>query len=523
MPHTLLLATLIVSGWMAQTVRAAELDLHTGNAPVEAIIPAAIPAIFTDVSPTGGDATLVLRLTTLITNAWFDAAAPYHPTAVGVYTRLGRQPPPATNEAVNIAVLYASHRVLNSLLPNRAAEWDALLLGVGLDPDDPATADPGTPHGIGTLAGRGVVDGRLHDGMNQRGDADGRRYGLTPYADYTGYRPVNTAYKLRHPARWQPALQRRGMGIHTIQQFVTPQYALTEPYSYPHPGSYEVTLPLSSYAIGSPRYRAQADEVLAASAHLTDVQKLSAELFDNKIDSLGFSAVFASLSQGLSLMEFIHLDFLTNMASFDAGIVIWREKRRFDAVRPFSAIRWLYGDQPVTAWGGPGRGTVHDLPANQWTSYLPVADHPEYPSGSACFCAAHAQAARRFLPWGDQLNWTVSRAAGSSRIEPGVTPAAPVDLLFETWTQFAADCGQSRVWAGVHFQAAVDESAQLCGTFGDTAFDYVSALVDGKAPLRPPSRGLGRTPDKGFDDPGKGKGSGPGKGNGAGKGRPGTP
>jgi len=32
-------------------------------------------------------------------------------------------------------------------------------------------------------------------------------------------------------------------------------------------------------------------------------------------------------------------------------------------VRPFSAIRFLYGDAPITAWGGPGQGTVTNLRA----------------------------------------------------------------------------------------------------------------------------------------------------------------
>ena len=66
-------------------------DLEQGNAAVEVVIPNAVPAIF-EVSPTVGDATLVLRITTLITNAWYDASAPYHPTAVGVYSSLGRRP-----------------------------------------------------------------------------------------------------------------------------------------------------------------------------------------------------------------------------------------------------------------------------------------------------------------------------------------------------------------------------------------------------------------------------------------------
>jgi hypothetical protein len=84
------------------------------------------------------------------------------------------------------------------------------------------------------------------------------------------------------------------------------------------------------------------------------------------------------------------------------------------------------------------------------------------------------------------------RAAGSSRIEPAITPAADTVLQFDTWSDLAADCGQSRVWAGVHFQAAVDASAAICDVFGDMAYDYVMSLIDGTAPERPPS--MGRKP-----------------------------
>ena len=42
--------------------------------------------------------------------------------------------------------------------------------------------------------------------MNQLGDEGGRQYNRRPYEDYTGYKPVNTAYKLSDPSRWQPLL-----------------------------------------------------------------------------------------------------------------------------------------------------------------------------------------------------------------------------------------------------------------------------------------------------------------------------
>jgi hypothetical protein len=389
---------------------------------------------------------------------------------------------------MNVALLYASYRVLLNILPTHEATWRQMLVGVGLDPDDDST-DLATPVGIGNTAGAGVIAGRIDDGMNQRGNADGRTYNFEPFSDYTGYKPVNTAYKLLFPSRWQPDLERLNLGIYKIQQFVTPQWANVEPYSYPDPDAYSTPFPLNSQAVFKKRYKAQVDEVLAASAALTDEQKLAAELFNNKITGLGFAAVFAGLSQGLSLYDFVLLDFLTNMAAFDAGIVIWKDKRRYDAVRPFSAIRHVYGDKPVIAWAGPGHGT-QSLPANEWTSYLQVADHPEYPSGSACFCAAHAQASRLFLPAGDALNWTVDYPAGSSVVEPGFTPAADTALFFPTWTEWENDCGQSRVWGGVHFQSAVDEALALCGVFGDMAYDYLVTLVDGTAPPRGPSQQL---------------------------------
>ena len=229
----LLLLTLIApqSSWAAEPY-----DLQNGNAAVEIVIATVAPIILSDVSTNAGDATLVLRVTTMVTNAWFDATAPYHPTAVGVYSRLGRRPAEdsATNEAMNVALLYASQRVMNSLLPARADDWRGMLLTAGLDPED-TSEDLTTAVGIGNVAGQAIVDGRIHDGMNQLGDADGRLYNPTPYADTTGYRSVNTPDRLRDPSRWQPDVQRLATGIYKTQRFVTPQYRNVEPYSYQNP------------------------------------------------------------------------------------------------------------------------------------------------------------------------------------------------------------------------------------------------------------------------------------------------
>lgn len=464
-------------------------DLENGNAAVEIVIAAVAPAILADVSANAGDAPLVLRITTMVTNSWFDATAPYHPTAVGVYSRLGRRPAAEsqTNEAMNTALLYASKKVMDSLLPARAEDWRGMLITAGLDPDDDSE-DPSTPVGIGNIAGRSIVEGRVHDGMNQLGTEGGRAYNPVPYADTTGYRPVNTPERLSNPSRWQPDIQRKGTGIYKSQIFVTPQYRNVEPYSYDDPRRFRFPRPRASQAKNRRAYRRQANEVLEASANLSEDQKLKAEIFDNKLASLGSSAVFYALSRQYSLLDFIQLDFLTNMAAFDAGIVVWQEKARWDAVRPFSAIRRLYGNRPVTAWGGVGKGTVDDLPASEWRAYLEEADHPEYPSASTCFCAAHAESARLYNGT-DELGFEVAYPAGGSRVEPGLTPQEDTVIRWDNWSDFESDCGESRVWAGVHFQAAVDESLEACSEFGELAHDYLKELVDGTAAPRGPSKG----------------------------------
>jgi hypothetical protein len=132
----------------ARTSQGAAFDFDHGNAPIEVIIPAAVDAIFSSISPVASDASLVMRITTVITNAWFDAIAPYHPSAVGVYSHLGRRPATeATDANRNVALFHSSLHVLCSLFPSHVATWRTMLESVGLDPDD-TSLDTSTPVGL---------------------------------------------------------------------------------------------------------------------------------------------------------------------------------------------------------------------------------------------------------------------------------------------------------------------------------------------------------------------------------------
>jgi hypothetical protein len=219
--------------------------------------------------------------------------------------------------------------------------------------------------------------------------------------------------------------------------------------------------------------------VLAASAALTDAQKMTAELFDNKFASLFSSVGFLAQTRMVGLEEFVQLEFLTNVAIFDAGIATWRKKLDFDAVRPFSAIRYVFGNQRVRASGGPGRGTVDDIRGTEWRSYLNTANHPEYPSGSAAFCGAHAQVLRRFYGT-HTLGWTITVPRGSSQIEPGLTPASDLLLSYPTWTDFERECGMSWLWGGVHFRDAITEGQDLGRRVGDRVYEFVRRQIAGE-------------------------------------------
>ena len=52
----------------------------------------------------------------------------------------------------------------------------------------------------------------------------------------------------------------------------------------------------------------------------------------------------------------------------------------------------------------------------------------------------------------DRFGASASMPAGSSRVEPGVTPAAGVTLSWPTFTDAADQAGRSRRYGGIHFK-----------------------------------------------------------------------
>ena len=396
--------------------------------------------------------TVVARALAVVHTAEYDAWAAYDASAAG--TRLGTtlRRPSAERTLGNkeIAVSYAAYDALVDLFPSERALFDAALRGLGFDPAV-TTADPARPAGIGHVAARAVLDFRHHDGANQLGDLH-----QGAYSDYTGYLPVNSATQLIDPNRWQPLLVTGLNGQTAAQVFVTPQWTRVTPFAL---ASGSALRPGPPPAYGSAQRQAEIDELVGMSAGLDDRRKAIAEYWmDGPNSELppGHWCMFADYvgqRDGHGLDEDVKLLFALANAELDAGIATWDAKRAYDSPRPITDIRYRYAGTPIAAWAGPNLGT-RTIDGNAWMPYQPswVVTPPfaEYLSGHSAFSAAAAEILKDYTG-SDAFGYTHVVPAGSSRVEPGRTPATAIVFTYATFSEAADEAAISRRYGGIHF------------------------------------------------------------------------
>ena len=162
---------------------------------------------------------------------------------------------------------------------------------------------------------------------------------------------------------------------------------------------------------------------------------------------------------------------MTN-AVFDASIASWEAKRYFDSVRPVTAVKFLYTGVPIRAWAGPGLGTQW-IDGKDWRPYQAASvvtpPFPEFISGHSIFSAAAAEVLKRYTG-SDNFGASVTVAAGSSRVEPGLVPATDLTLSWSTFSEAADEAGISRRFGGIHFIEADVQSRALGRLVGAQAY-----------------------------------------------------
>jgi hypothetical protein len=430
---------------------------------------------------------VVARALAIAHTAMYDAWAAYDARAVG--TRLGgslRRPPGERSDAnKEQAINYAAYRALLDLFPSQQSAFDSVMTELGFDGSDIST-DAASPTGIGNLAAAAVLSFRHHDGSNQLGD-------LAPgsYADYTGYQPVNDAYTIRDPNRWQPLLATNAQGVTAQQVYIAPHWGHVIPFALTSGAQFRPASVPNLYP--SQGYTDQALEIIDFSAKLTDQQKGIVEYWaDGPQSELppGHWALFAewvSRRDGNGIDADVKMFFAMTNAMLDASIAVWDCKRTFDYVRPITAIRYLMAGKQILAWAGPGRG-AQLVPGEQWRAYqtgaLPTPAFPEFSSGHSAFSAAAAEVLRSFTG-SDAFGNAVTIKAGSSGVEPGAVPATDIVLSWATFSDAANQAGMSRRYGGIHFKEGDLQSRAMGRLIGAQAWAKAQTYFNGTA--LPPS------------------------------------
>ncbi len=392
--------------------------------------------------------TLTARALAITHTCLYDAWAAYDSVADGVdWPESLRQPAGQHTDANKAeAISFAAHAALVDLFPSQTPLFDSLLSSLGY-------ASPGPAGVVGLRACQAVLDSRHHDGSNQLGDLY-----AGAYSDYTGYAPVNTVAAIYDPNRWQPLATPAG-----AQQFAQPHWGLVRPFALAS-GDEIRPEPPPLYPHGT--YIQEANQILHFSARLDDRSKMIAEYWADGPASVtppGHWNLFAhdvSRRDAHGIDEDVKMFFALGNALLDSSVAVWDCKVFFDFARPVTAIRFLYTGKPVRAWAGPGLGTTL-IDGSQFRSYIPTPPFAEYLSGHSTFSAASAEILASFTG-SDALGLSVTFAAGSSTIEPGLTPAAPITLSWKTFSDAADEAALSRRLGGIHFQSG-DLAARALG------------------------------------------------------------
>jgi PAP2 superfamily len=436
---------------------------------------------------------IVARALAVAHTCMYDAWTAYDARAIGVVVATPRRPASEfTDSNKATAVSFAAYRCLLNLFPAGASRLQAVMVGLGYNPNDSST-NLATPQGIGNAAAAAVIANRRHDASNQYGDL-----AVGAYADYTGYAPVNGPMPFCLPAptdtcvtnatdanRWQPLTSDAG----TVQRFVAPHWERVTPFALSAANQFDS---YGEAALG-PRFlqspallQSDMDEILSVAATLDATKKLIVEYWaDGPASELppGHWGLFA---QAVSNRDFNNIDkdvkmfFAMHNASFDAGIVAWHMKRKYDGVRPITAVRRLRGGQQTFAWGGPGKPNQM-IDAGTWTPYNPGSNlTPSFPgwvSGHATFSAASAAVLRAFTG-SDYFGFSTTLPANFGRVEPGV-PAVPTTLSYASFSAAANEAALSRLYAGIHFADDNRVGLALGDVVGKQAYGKAQYLIDG--------------------------------------------
>ncbi|HEU5134140.1 MAG TPA: hypothetical protein VFU13_03250 [Steroidobacteraceae bacterium] len=419
---------------------------------------------------------IAARALAVVHTCMYDAWAAFDAKAEGtIHGSWLRRPGPERNAAnKRAAIAHAALMAAVDLFPSERNKLEQFQRELGYDPAENGSMAARTArHACGA-----VLKYRHADGSNQLGD-------LSPgaYSDYTGYRPVNSPDQIFDPARWQPLRVMAANGALVTQKFMVPHWGRVRTFALQDVHHLKAKQPA---AFGSPEFLEQTREIISYSATLTDIQKSVAEYWSDGPRSetppghWNLLAQFVSTRDGHDVDQDVKMFFALNNAVMDAGIWCWSVKRRYDYVRPITAVRHLYSGKLIRAWPGPNAGDQW-IRGENWHPYqvatFVTPPFGEYVSGHSTFSAAASEVLKRFTG-SDVFGHSVDIEPGSSLIERGFVPAARVRLGWATFTDAANEAGLSRRYGGIHFRDGDLEGRRIGRYIGGVAWSMAERFFN---------------------------------------------
>lgn len=480
--------------------------------------------------------TLVTWRMHLVSSAVYDAWAAYDDVALAYHTGdLLRRPAAEHNDANRAAaVSQAFYTALSYVYPNQTDLYDALMTDLGYQPSD--SRDPSEPQGLGNLMVDIAVASRHGDGSNFENGWGQITSDVFPEL----YEPVNSDDPTASnspggidfdPNRWVPLRVANGTltdgsgnaildhddpSTYNTQSFLSPHWGAVKAFALesgdqflppapPQLGSdAEYVDALGNVLTNDEAWKAQTEEILETSGNLTDEQKVIAEFWADGPRTWTPPGHWNQLAQGLSirdghmLSDDVKMYFALNGALHDAAVSSWDAKRRYDFIRPISAIRHFYFDQMVDAWGGPDQGTQTIL-GRDWQPYqsLTFVTPPfgEFVSGHSTFSRSSREVLLAFTGSdalydgvtliGDDYDGDGNEdLLGQHVVPPGHLmfengPDEEIVMQWPTMLEASDSAGFSRRYGGIHFQDGDLRGREMGRQIGQQAFAFAQNLWSG--------------------------------------------
>src|SRR5262249_16804 len=105
---------------------------------------------------------------------------------------------------------------------------------------------------------------------------------------------------------------------------------------------------------------------------------------------------------------------------------------------------------------------------------------PEYVSGHSGFSAVSAEVLKSFTG-SDDFGASATLAAGSSRIEPGITPSTDITLSWATFSEAPEQPAISRLFGGIHFMDGTLEGRRIGRKVGALVWQKAQTYFNGTA------------------------------------------